>query len=234
MITITTFASGSRGNCYYITDGNTPLLLEAGIKLKDIQQKLNFQLSSIAGVLVSHEHKDHCKAAQDIIKAGIDCYMSQECADALRLYGHHRIRIVEAKEKFSLGTWTVLPFPVEHDVPALGFLLANTAGDKLLYITDSAYSRWKFNGLTHIMIETNYSLAILNENIEAGLVPAEMKARLLRTHFSLENAKDMLLANDLSLVKEIHLLHLSGNNSDAELFKREVQKLTGKPTYIAG
>ena len=47
-------------------------------------------------------------------------------------------------------------------------------------------------------------------------------------------ADEMLKANDLSKVEEIHLLHLSSANSDAEGFKRQVQSLTGIPTYIAG
>lgn len=55
---------------------------------------------------------------------------------------------------------------------------------------------------------------------------------LLKSHFSLENIKKFLLANGLSRVQEIWLLHLSDGNSDAERFKREIQSLTGKPTYI--
>ena len=84
------------------------------------------------------------------------------------------------------------------------------------------------------MVECNYSMDILNENIKAGRVPAAQKKRILQSHFNLENVKDFLLANDLSQVKEIWLLHLSDRNSDAELFKREIMELTGKPVYIAG
>jgi hypothetical protein len=42
-----------------------------------------------------------------------------------------------------------------------------------------------------------------------------------------------LKANDLSKVQEIWLLHLSEQNSCEKRFKEEVQKITGKPTYIA-
>ena len=58
-------------------------------------------------------------------------------------------------------------------------------------------------------------------------------AGVLRSHFSLENVKEFLQANDLSKVQEIWLLHLSDGNSDAERFKREIQELTGKVVYIA-
>jgi phosphoribosyl 1,2-cyclic phosphodiesterase len=83
------------------------------------------------------------------------------------------------------------------------------------------------------MIEANYCMDILKRNVEAGLVPKKLKSRILKSHFSLENVKEFLKANDLSKVQEIWLLHLSNGNSDAERFKREVMELTGKPVYIA-
>lgn len=233
MIDIKPLGSSSAGNAYHITDGYTDLLLEAGIRYKDIQRALNFQTTKIAGCLISHEHGDHCKAVADIVKAGIDVYASQGTLDALGL-SSHRAKRIRAKQQLRIGTWTILPFDVQHDVAEpLGFLLANQAGEKLVFITDSYYCRYKFPGLTHIMLECNYSMQILDQNIESGRVPAIMKKRLLRSHFSLENAKDFLLANDLSKVQEIWLLHLSDNNSDEGLFKREIQELTGKPVFVA-
>ncbi len=233
MIEIKPLGSSSAGNAYHITDGYTALLLEAGIRYKDIQRALNFQTTKIAGCLISHEHGDHCKAVADIVKAGIDVYASQGTLDALGL-SSHRAKRIRAKQQFRIGTWTILPFDVQHDVSEpLGFLLANQAGEKLVFITDSYYCRYRFPGLTHVMLECNYSMQILDQNIESGRVPAVMKKRLLRSHFSLENVKDFLRANDLSSAQEIWLLHLSDNNSDEGLFKREIQELTGKPVFVA-
>ena len=167
------------------------------------------------------------------MRAGIDCYMSRGTAEALGLSGH-RLHIIKAKQQFRIGTWTVLPFDTQHDAQEpLGFLLANQDGEKLLYVTDTCYVKYRFHGLTHVAIECNYSLDILKRNVEAGTVPKELKSRILKSHFSLENVKEFLKANDLSKVQEIWLLHMSNGNSDAERFKREVQELTGKPTYIA-
>jgi len=232
MIEITALASSSKGNCYRVTDGKTPILLECGIRFKDIQKGFNFRMSEVSGCLITHEHGDHSKSVRDVIKAGIDVYASQGTFNALNLSGHH-VKTVRAKEQFKLGTWTILPFDVQHDVSEpLGFLLANQAGEKLLFATDTYYIKYRFSGLTHIMVECNYSINILNENIAAGRVPKVMKHRLLKSHFSLEHVKDFLKANDLSKVKEIWLLHLSDNNSDAELFKREIQGLTGKMVFV--
>lgn len=233
MVEIQALASSSRGNCFHITDGRTPLLLECGIRYKDIQRGLNFRMSDIAGCLITHEHADHCKAVTDVIKAGIDCFMSAGTADAIGVAGH-RLKTVESKKAFTIGTWTILPFDVQHDsAEPLGFLLANKSGKKVLFATDTYYVRYRFRGLTHIMVECNYSMDILNNNIASESVPAVMKKRLLRSHFSLENVKDFLRANDLSKVQEIWLLHLSDNNSDEERFKREIMELTGKVVYVA-
>jgi phosphoribosyl 1,2-cyclic phosphodiesterase len=233
MIEIAPIASGSKGNCYRIDDGRTPLLLECGIPYKEIQKRLNFRISEIVACLISHEHQDHSKSVKDLMKVGIDCYMSKGTAEALDVSGH-RLHIIKTRQQFKLGTWTILPFDTQHDAAeSLGFLLANQDGEKLLYATDTYYIRYRFRGLTHIAVECNYSLDILKRNVEAGAVPKEMKSRLLKSHFSLENVKRFLQANDLSKVQEIWLLHLSDVNSDEARFKREIQELTGKMVFIA-
>ena len=94
MIKITPYASGSQGNCYRITDGRTPLLLECGIKYKDIQNGMNFKVSEIAACLISHEHQDHCKAVKESMRAGIDCYISAVTAEVLGISGH-RLNIIK-------------------------------------------------------------------------------------------------------------------------------------------
>lgn len=225
-------ASSSGGNAYRIDDGQTPLLLDAGIPFKELSRRLNFRVSSLAGVLISHSHKDHCKAVPGLLSAGIDCYMSKQTADEMGV-SSHRVKIIEPKRQIHIGTWTVLPFELEHDVFNLGYLLAS-GSEKLVYLTDTYYCRYLFSGLTYIMIECNHSYDILNANVESGVLPSEMKKRLIKSHFSLENVRKFLKSNDLSQVQEIHLIHLSSGNSDADLFKKQIMAITGKPVYIAG
>lgn len=233
MIEIKVLASSSRGNAYWVTDGQTPLLLECGISWKEIRLGLNFRTGDIEGCLISHEHKDHCKAISDVTKSGINCYASFGTLQALDFF-NHRTKSVKMFGQFYIGTWTILPFETQHDATEpLGFLLANQAGDKLLFATDTYYIKYRFQGLTHIMVECNHSYDILDRNVESGVLSLAMKKRLMQSHFSLENVKEFFKANDLSKVQEIHLLHLSDGNSDAERFKREIQALTGKPVYIA-
>lgn len=239
MIEIKPLASSSAGNCYYITDGQTALLLEAGIPFKGIQRGTNFKTSSLAGCLITHEHGDHFKFAKDIAKAGIDIYASQGTLNAGNLPRHRAIAI-ESLKQFTIGTWTIMPFDVQHDVEEpLGFLLENRVGEKLLFATDTFYIKYRFTGITHLMIECNYSLKLVNDRIQATSDPVKLqglqfrKKRLIKSHFSLENMKEFIRANNLSQVQVIWLLHLSDENSNAELFKQEIQMLTGKQVYIA-
>lgn len=231
MIQIKTLASGSKGNCYWISDSKTSLLLEAGIPFKEIRRKLDFNTSDIQGCLISHSHMDHAKSIKDVCKAGIDCYMSPDTEKETGIQSH-RVKPVEALEPFDVGTFRILPFDNQHDVRCYGFLLASKNGNKILFSTDTYYVRYKFKGLSHIMIECNYSMDILNEKVADGSLDSFRKKRLIRSHFSLENVKEFLKANDLSKVQEIHLLHLSDSNSDEARFKREIQQLTGKVVIV--
>lgn len=232
MIEIRSFASSSAGNAYLVTDGRSPLLLDAGLTIRELKVATGHKLSTLAGCLVTHEHMDHARAAADLMRAGVDVYMSAGTAEALGLTGH-RLRIVRALEQIQIGSWTALFFDTIHDAAEpLGFLLASGA-EKVLYLTDSAYCRYRFRGLTRILIECNHALDILNANVESGAVPAAMKRRVMKSHMSLDTVKGFLRANDLSRVREIVLIHLSDGNSDAGRFKKEVQQLTGKPVWVA-
>lgn len=232
MVTIKTIATGSAGNCYLIDDGRTQLLLECGITFKRIREALGFQTSKVSGCLISHSHKDHCKGVEQALKASMDVYMSQATKDEIGIE-HNRIRLYENKKQFKIGSFTVLPFDVKHDVENHGFLIHSDTGKRVLFATDTYYVKYKFNGITHLMIEANYSDDILQANVESGKVHPWLARRIRASHFSLENVIDFLKANDLSKVEEIHLLHMSDSNSDEELFKRKVQEVTGKLVVIA-
>lgn len=194
---------------------------------------MDFKLTDVDACLITHEHKDHCMALKDVLRSEIDCYMSEGTREAIGIE-HHRIKVIEARKQFKLGTWTILPFEVEHDVAEpLGFLIQSEAGEKLLFATDTYYIRYRFKGLNIIAVECNYSKEILEDNILNGTVPMILRSRLKKSHFSLDNYLEFLKSNDLSQVREIWLLHMSSNNSDEKLFKSEVQKVSGKPVYIA-
>lgn len=228
---ISVIGSGSAGNCYRVSDGQTSLLLEAGLPIKRIKAACDYDLSGISACLVTHEHSDHIKAANDLMKAGVDVYMTEGTADAgkiltyrLKLWSRHGKEYCTER----IGTFIVKPFLVHHDAAEpVGYLIeSGVTGEKLLFCTDTYYIDYKFSGLTHIMCEANYSAETLDES-------DPRRSRLLRSHMSLENCIGLLAANDLSKIKEIWLIHLSSSNGDAEEFKRKIQETTGSVVHIA-
>jgi Metal-dependent hydrolases of the beta-lactamase superfamily I len=225
-------ASGSTGNCYLLKGEKETLILECGIPYKEILKGLNYDLSKVRFALCSHSHKDHSKAIKDLLKNGIDVYTSKETLEAHGATGH-RAHNVESEKQFKIGGFTILPFKLEHDVYNLGYLIQHEELGKLLFLTDTYYCKYNFSGLNHILIEANYSEEILKENIENEVVPVGLAARVTKSHFSLDNVKGFLKATDLKEVKEIVLIHLSGDNSNPKEFKTEIEKTTGKEAYIA-
>lgn len=226
-------ASGSSGNCYYINDGYSELLLDAGIPLAKIQAGCGYRVTRVDGCLVTHAHGDHVKAAKDLAKLGVNVYTSQGTIEKAGLTGH-RIHRVKALEPLHIGGWEVLPFDVEHDAPEpLGFLMRSTATqEKLLYFTDTYYVRYRFAGLTHIMMEANYDPETMERNVLAGRIDASRAKRTIGSHMSIDTAIKTLASFDLSRLQQVYLLHLSNDNSQADAFKRRVQALTGKEVYL--
>lgn len=221
--------SGSSGNCYLLQGEKETLILECGLPYKTILKGLNFNLSNVVGCLVSHEHKDHSKSIKDLINKGINIYTGLGTLDKLEL-SSYRTSILLKLEQIKIGSFIVLPFQTEHDAAEpLGFLIQHSELGKLLFITDSYYCKYKFKDLDHIMIECNYSMKILQDKE----LPKGLKSRIIKSHFELENVKEFLKSNDLSQVRDITLIHLSDSNSNAAEFKEEIEKLTGKPVYIA-
>lgn len=48
--------SNSTGNAYALDSGSEILLLEAGVKMAEVKRCINYRLSDVVGVCVSHSH----------------------------------------------------------------------------------------------------------------------------------------------------------------------------------
>lgn len=230
---ILTIGSGSSGNCYRIKGVATSLLLEAGITYKRVKKALNFKTRDVQAVLITHEHLDHAKYAQDFLKHGIDVYMTAGTKEALSLQDHYRLHILQAHIATRIGEFIILPFEAIHDAKeAVNFLIANEESN-LLYATDTQYIKYRIPNLTHIMLEANYSHTLLQENIDDGIIHRMLGNRIMNSHMSLESAVDYLEKIDKTQLREVHLIHLSSTNSDTEEFKKIIQKTTGAIVSVA-
>ncbi len=225
--------SSSAGNCYVLQSDSEALIIEAGLRMMDIKQAIDYDMSKVAGCIVSHLHGDHSKSVDGLIKAGVDVYAHSSVFEAKGILEHRRARVVTPERGFIVGSFKVYPFPVAHDVPCLGFLINHNETGNILFLTDTFTCDYQFTELSHILIEANYSTTILDKNIGSGRTNNGMKRRLRYSHMELQTTKKVLSAHDLSNVKTITLIHLSSDNSDERRFVEEVRALTGIVTRAA-
>lgn len=211
-------ASSSHGNAYIVADEQTRILLECGVSHKQLQKLAGFSLSDIKACLVSHEHKDHAKCVDELIKRGMEVYMSYGTARALE---NESATLIENMEQFNVGSFDIVPFTTFHDAAEpLGFLIKSRIdGDVLAFATDTVNLRYKFPGLNILAIEANYDRKILDR---CERLPEKVRHRITNSHMEIETLCDYLRSLDLSECREIHLLHLSDAMSDEGSFMRKV------------
>ena len=224
-----TLGSSSTGNGYLLHNEGEALVLEAGVSLMRVKTALDFRVNLIKGCLVSHAHKDHAKFIRSYAREGINILAPGEVFHST----HNRFYPVKPGKGYKLGNFRVIPYEVAHDTVCYSYLIDHFDCGKILFLTDSYLCEYIFPGLNHIIIEANYADDILEENIIKGLEHPVKRERLLTTHMELKSLKAFLVAQDLSEVQSIVLIHLSDNNSHADRFLREITSLTGKQVYVA-
>lgn len=230
---LTILGSSSAGNCYIIHNQNEALIVEAGIRFDDVQRALDFKLTKVCACLVSHEHGDHASQAAVFVSHCIPTYASTGTIDALHISSHY-MKSCEARKQFSVGRFSVLPFDVKHDATQpFGYLINHPDTGTILFATDTYYLPNRFSNLSQMMIECNYIESVLRENVKRGLVLEAVAKRVHASHMELRTTLDVLRANDLSKVRNIVLIHISGDNSDRELMRRRAIEATGKNVVLA-
>lgn len=243
-MTLTTVGSGSSGNCYVLQDENEALVIEAGMKLIEAKKALGWNIAKVVGCILSHVHNDHAGYAKDYESAGFPLLALPEVIQDKRLTAAKPITI---GKRYRMGGFDILPFPVMHDVPCVGFIITHKDTGRILFATDTyALARWErdaggreyvipytFTGINHWMLEANYSDRILRRNIDNGNIPEVFRKRLMTSHMSIHNCIDTLKRMDLSRTHDIMLIHLSDGNADERDFVKRVREATGKRTYVA-
>lgn len=227
-MTFTSLASSSRGNCYVASDGETAILLECGISFRRIKKELGFDLSTIRGCLVSHEHKDHAKSVMDMIKSGIEVFASEGTAEALDC---SFITPVEVETQFSVGSFEVKPFRTWHDVKmSLGYLIYSRADrERLVFATDTVNLRHQFPGVNLLALEANYDKDIL---ARCERMPEKVRERVTRTHMEIGTLCQYLETLDLSACRTLYLLHLSNAASNEGNFIERVRRVVPPNVHV--
>lgn len=228
-------ASSSSGNCYYIEldrkdQEPVRLLVEAGIKYKELVKKMIMQkhdINAIDAVLITHGHNDHSVARKDLIKRGYTIYANSLLASSDETIMRH------GESKYIATNTKATAFSVEHDIEdPLGYVI-QTNVETILFATDLKYfkadlSHIKFD---YIFIEANYDGQVvyfarqnaIKNNDKEKLMRYE---RIIHSHMSISNVIKTLQKLDLTRCKAIILLHLSDTHANELLFKKQVQDVT--------
>lgn len=233
-MTFVSFASGSSGNCYLLTEGRAAVLLDTGISLRRIKTgraRRALTPDDLSAVLITHEHSDHVAGLPMLLKyyKNVKVYAPQTVAHALERAAaglEGRIVPIPVGESVALKNFTLTAFPTMHDTPeSVGYVL--TGKDARFGVcTDTgcvtAEMLDALAGCDAAVIEANHDVNMLR----AGRYPVYLKRRILSDRGHLSNEACAQLACDLAKtgVRSLVLGHLSRENNRPCLAERAVRE----------
>lgn len=221
-------ASGSKGNCHALTDGDRTLLIDAGISYRQIRTRmetLGWPVDAVAAVAFTHEHADHIAAFPMLLKHTNCAILATE--DTLQAICRIKEVTVPAHRWIPLRPghpvdwegWRLLPFSTPHDaVDPVAFRIeaGNVAagvvtdlGHPTALVTDHCMD------LDFLALEANHDVQMLRE----GSYPPTLKARILSRvgHLSNEAMAELLARIWSPRLRAVVLAHLSEQNNEPDL-----------------
>jgi phosphoribosyl 1,2-cyclic phosphodiesterase len=215
-------ASGSSGNATIVRDGESVVLLDAGISMRRIRlglESMGLAYDDVDAVVLTHDHSDHVSGLKMIRKhhGRIPILASRGTADAIGL--GRGARTVRAGEAFEVGGLTFHPYPVSHDASEpLGYRFESSGGVTVGWATD--LGEWNeqvaehLEGCDMVMIEANHDVRMLAR----GPYPAFLKRRVASRLGHLSNAQARALLDRVASprLSVVALGHLSGSNNTPE------------------
>lgn len=215
-MTLKCLGTGSNGNCYLLSSENETLILDCGIPIKDIKKGLNWDVSRVSGVIVTHVHKDHSLSVEDFERMGILVFAPYENKEPMSFNGMEGLKVQAFDLTDLQSRWTHTNAD-GTECPCYGFLIKHPDIGKLLYITDTEFVKWRFKDINHILISCNYQSKYIDGD-EAK------KNHVLRGHMELNTVKEFVKANNSNALRSVILCHMSRDNADAEECVEEIQK----------
>jgi phosphoribosyl 1,2-cyclic phosphodiesterase len=232
-MTICPLASGSKGNSTFIASGSTKLLVDAGISLKSIQERLSsigVDIREIDAVILTHEHSDHIAGLKAITsKYQIPVIANAQTAEAVVevLQECPKFKIMTTLEPFEVGDIEVLPFPVRHDAIEPVAMVLSTNKHKVGICTDLGFVttsiRHHLRDADVLIVEANHK----PEFVHASSRPDVYKTRVLSRigHLSNEECGKLLVDVAHAKLKKVYLAHLSSECNTAEVALATVQNI---------
>ena len=227
---IFTIASGSTGNCALVKDGDTAVLIDAGISTKRIVtalRELNVFPEQLSGILITHEHSDHVSGLNTFIKHyEIPIFAPRTVANHLSwsIAGvDDYLTVLLPGQDYDIHGLSVLPFRTPHDTPeSVGYRL--TGNGVFGFCTDFGHITDEIleglRGVDAALIEANHDVEMLKN----GSYPFQLKRRILSDNGHLSNDCCGLLAKELYKhgTRRLVLGHLSRENNLPSIARRSV------------
>lgn len=215
---ITTFASGSKGNCTFVSAENSNILIDAGIsfaKIKKYLNELNVEPEQLKGVFITHEHSDHVKGLLTMLKrTELPVYAPALVAKNLRsmlpCYAD-RICTIPVRQPIKVEGVTVTAFETPHDTPqSVGYRVDQGSESFSLctdlgHITDEVLDHITYSGSA--LIESNHDVT----RLRLSSYPKYLQERILsnRGHLSNEACARMAVWLAEHDTKQFVLGHIS-------------------------
>lgn len=230
---VSVLASGSKGNCTLIKTEKLNILIDAGMNVKYLKEKLevtNTKLEDINYIFLTHTHKDHIGALANIVKKykpticmGKKMFMDLE-------YLNEYDDIVILIDDLRLNDLDVEIIKTSHDASeSLGYVFSS-GNSSLVYITDTGYINGKyFNKLKNkkmYIMESNHDVEMLMH----GKYPAWLKQRVLSDKGHLSNKSSSFYLSKLigDNTKYIVLAHLSHENNTEDIALNTLKETLGE------
>lgn len=233
---ICTLASGSKGNCTYLRYGDTSILIDQGLSLKELRVRANYRgidLSQTDALFVTHEHSDHVKGVGAFARAyDTPVYIPAACMGNFKIEdGDERYFVPnEYDGEVAVKGLSIKPFRVPHDAHyTVGYRISTGKEDVAIatdlgFVSDGTLA--KLVGCKAVVLESNHDSLML----EGGRYPRMLKARIAgkNGHLSNDACAETVAALAYNGTEKIVLAHLSEENNTPELAFEASRELLAK------
>jgi len=210
-------ASGSKGNAIFVGTQTTRILIDAGISMSTIVERLHeigVEADTIQAVIVTHEHVDHIKGLSVFCERyGVPVLTNAETAKGIyfALSTRPRFKIFTTGEPFHVGDLEIEPFSIPHDTLDPVAFIIKMLGCKIGFCTDlgcvTSLVRKSLELCDYLYLEANHEPAM----VHACNRPQVYKQRVLSRQGHLSNGDCAALLGAIwhPGLKHVHLAHLS-------------------------
>lgn len=217
---ICSLASGSKGNCLYLETGDTRVLIDSGLSLRETllrMEEVGIDASRIHAVLVTHEHIDHIRSTGSFArKFKVPVFASHLVRVKAEKY-FNKTRVCEFESGLALTFRDVQidPVPITHDsCDPVGFVIESCEG-RAASVTDlGIVTRLvveKLRDCRFLNLESNHDVEMLMN----GPYPWELKQRIKSRHGHISNEESLELLHELAHegLEALVMAHLSEVNN---------------------